>query len=638
MSTLNTDGKLVIQGQYGTLTLDADGGYRYALDDANAEVEALDKGQTVEDTFTYTLTDGDGDSSDATLTITVTATDNDLLKVGANGDDSIQGGGGNDVLIGDTGGKRVVVEPAQNYNLSFILDTSGSMAIELGNTGKTRLEVAVEAIKAKLDELAGFEGTVNAQIVGFSTSATSRSFMNLSSDNVQSAKDYLDALVADGGTNYEDAFNEAFNWMSGQTASNFTNVTYFMSDGSPTRNNAQASGGSDSTAQDVSQAVKGYTPLSEISQVEAIGIGDDVNREVLKVVDNTASDGLTLAPLPYAPGVTQTVDFPASFNVGDTGSLGRLENWTLTRGSGSVRLVRDSNGTYLRIDDTGTTNGPTTVVSDSITMAEPVNANDFYSLAFSYETNLAGAGSVSTRDHFVWRVEKLNDDGTWEVVSNNYENAVGSTITTQIMTNSLKGGTYRLAFDVENMTGTGNFILAVHGISRSLYRYTDDELVPAGEDVIVNSAEDFETALNGGSSSEVPAALGNDHLIGGGGDDILFGDQIDPSGVGGEAGSGYDGLVDYLTSQNGSAPTQEETLAFIKANYDKLIDGTRTDGGQDRLEGGQGNDQLFASANDDILIGGEGDDFLLGGLGSDTFVWNLGDGRQRDESRARRGQ
>ena len=630
VSSLNADGKLVIKGQYGTLTLDAQGGYSYALDSDNAEVAALDKGQTVDESFTYTLTDGDGDASDASLTITVTATDNDALVVGTNSDDTVQGGGGNDVLIGDTGGKYTVVEPAQNYNLSFILDTSGSMAFKLGDTGKTRLEVAVEALKAKLDELATFEGIINVQLVGFAQAAKSEPFLNLSQDNVQDAKDFLDSLEAKDGTNYQEAFNVASDWMTETSSNGYNNVAYFLSDGSPTLHNTTAGTGvtaspNDSTALDVSQAVKAYETLAQISQVEAIGIGNDVNREILKVVDNTADGGLTMVPLPYASGETQSVDYPATFDAGDTGSLGQLENWHQTGGSGSVSVVRNGSRTYLRIADSGTNDGATTVVSDSITMSEPVNANDFYSLAFTYQTSDGGSSNGIVRDHFVWRVEKLNDDGTWEVVSNNFENAVGTTTTTQIMANSLKGGTYRLAFDVDNGTGSSDFVLAVGGVSRSLYRYTDDELVPAGEDFIVNSAEEFETALDGGSSSDVPQEVGNDHLIGGAGDDILFGDQIEPAGVGGEAGSGYDGLVDHLTGQNGAEPTQEETLDFIKANYDKLIDKTRADGGKDLLEGGQGDDQLFASANDDILIGGAGDDFLLGGLGADTFKWNLGD-------------
>ena len=51
-------------GQYGVLTLNADGGsYSYTR---NAGTPG-----GVTDTFTYTLTDGDGDTATATLTITI---------------------------------------------------------------------------------------------------------------------------------------------------------------------------------------------------------------------------------------------------------------------------------------------------------------------------------------------------------------------------------------------------------------------------------------------------------------------------------------------------------------------------------------------------------------------------------------
>ncbi|MEX1827844.1 VCBS domain-containing protein [Luteibacter sp. CQ10] len=60
-----------IAGHYGTLTLNADGSYSYAVDDANATVNGLRNGQTLTDTYTYTITDADGDTSTTTLTITL---------------------------------------------------------------------------------------------------------------------------------------------------------------------------------------------------------------------------------------------------------------------------------------------------------------------------------------------------------------------------------------------------------------------------------------------------------------------------------------------------------------------------------------------------------------------------------------
>ncbi|MDY3197491.1 MAG: VCBS domain-containing protein, partial [Pseudomonadaceae bacterium] len=70
-ATTNADGDLVIEGEFGTLTISPDGSYTYALNNDNAEVNALKTGETLVDEFSYTLTDIDGDSDTATLTITI---------------------------------------------------------------------------------------------------------------------------------------------------------------------------------------------------------------------------------------------------------------------------------------------------------------------------------------------------------------------------------------------------------------------------------------------------------------------------------------------------------------------------------------------------------------------------------------
>ncbi|MFG6179464.1 DUF5801 repeats-in-toxin domain-containing protein [Halomonas sp. THAF12] len=70
-----TGGTLVIDGEYGTLTLNADGSYTYQLDNSNLDVQGLSDGEQLEENFTYTLTDGDSDADDATLTITIDGSD-----------------------------------------------------------------------------------------------------------------------------------------------------------------------------------------------------------------------------------------------------------------------------------------------------------------------------------------------------------------------------------------------------------------------------------------------------------------------------------------------------------------------------------------------------------------------------------
>ncbi|MDN6860512.1 VCBS domain-containing protein [Pseudomonas sp. CAN2814] len=60
-----------LQAIYGSLTINADGSYRYVVDNNNPAVQALSPGETRTEQFTYQVTDAGGLSAIATLTITV---------------------------------------------------------------------------------------------------------------------------------------------------------------------------------------------------------------------------------------------------------------------------------------------------------------------------------------------------------------------------------------------------------------------------------------------------------------------------------------------------------------------------------------------------------------------------------------
>ncbi|WP_336957775.1 beta strand repeat-containing protein [Sphingobium aquiterrae] len=79
-----------IQGSYGTLTLNADGSYSYALDNESSRVQGLNGTETRTETFTYTITDGDGDTSSATLVITVRGSDDPASVTGLDSTSSEQ--------------------------------------------------------------------------------------------------------------------------------------------------------------------------------------------------------------------------------------------------------------------------------------------------------------------------------------------------------------------------------------------------------------------------------------------------------------------------------------------------------------------------------------------------------------------
>jgi VCBS repeat-containing protein len=70
-SAVAANGDTQIKGQYGTLTIRADGSYSYAPDNSNATVDALNIGGSVTESFTYTVTDSNGNTASSVLTVKV---------------------------------------------------------------------------------------------------------------------------------------------------------------------------------------------------------------------------------------------------------------------------------------------------------------------------------------------------------------------------------------------------------------------------------------------------------------------------------------------------------------------------------------------------------------------------------------
>ena len=238
--------------------------------------------------------DGDGDTAEGA--IDVTAPEPDQLFVGGNGDNSFEGEGGDDVLIGDVGGGKTIIQPGQNYNVSIIVDVSGSMNDPSGTPGLTLMELTKQALLNLAEQLENHDGTVNVQLVPFSRHADSAvEINNLNSGNVQGLLDAIDALQAGGGTNYMAAFRESVDWFNSQSgqanASDFKNVNYFLTDGDPTfyydaNGNLQGPGNSTDYAT-LYASIQAFAELGDISSVYGIGMGNNVSENYLRFFDNT---------------------------------------------------------------------------------------------------------------------------------------------------------------------------------------------------------------------------------------------------------------------------------------------------------------------------------------------------------------
>ncbi|MBD9630912.1 retention module-containing protein [Pseudomonas sp. PDM19] len=444
--------------------------------------------------FHVGLTDGDGDSTGLNLCLDLSSPQS-VLVVGSNSSDldgsstqhtlpnpqdvdksgTISGGAGNDVLVGDPGGVSVYTQPGKNYNISLIVDTSGSMKDPSGTGSLSRMDLAKNALVNLVNAIKGHDGVINVSLVSFGDSATRVSYNGLTAANVALLISAINALSANGATNYDDAMQKASAWFNTQVGTNhadaahgYVNLAFFLTDGNPTVYNGNSGSGNSTSYNDMNVAITSGNDMLHHAgtlvgdnsvAVNAIGIGNGINSDYLRYFDNTNTTG--------------------------------------------------------------------TVVT--------------------------------------------NVDGT-------------------------------------NLSNT------------------------VGQPQIINTAEQLQAALQEGFSTSTPVSVGNDHLVGGAGNDILFGDVINTDqlawaghAAGTHNGQGFQGLVDYLTATNGTAPTAATISNYIIQHADQLNVAGDMRGGDDTLEGGAGNDLMFGQGGNDKLIGGPGDDIMYGGTGADEFIWKSGD-------------
>ncbi|WP_130538107.1 retention module-containing protein [Thiomicrorhabdus indica] len=539
-------------------------------------------GQELE--FTVDAVDGDGDSITGTINVEINSVDpdpqvpltfDDSLIVKENTSDTVGSDTFDDIIVGDKGGNNTVVNPAGDYNISIIADTSGSMS--------SRMDLLESSLKSFVDKLADHDGHINLQIVTFAGSASTEvnvaNLQDLNNGQLNQIKSTIDGFDADGGTNYEAGFEAAENWLSSQS-NGYDNLTYFLTDGDPTLYNGGGNG-SDTTDEVILESVDGFQGLSAISEVHAIGIGSGVSEDTLALFDNTDVVGTESFDT-----TIELADFSGSDEPLDTES-----DWTFSGDSNSEGYISD----YYKDLVIGDISHDPSLASKATSKVITMNANDW--ITFEYSTDNFGSD-----DYFKWSLISVSDGSV--IDSGTRSDSNGTTISTSAVSVT---GDYQLVFEVENVRGGEDWAYIDNIVQNSSID------VDKGVPTIIHTADELDAALTGGSTVVNPDDVGDDVLSGGYGDDIIFGDAPE---IQGHENEGWDGVLDAVSADTGSAnPSDQEIMDFLRSNLDQLV--TRSDqGGDDTLDGESGNDRLY---------GGAGDDTLTGGSGSDTFVYRAGD-------------
>ncbi|HIF5986112.1 TPA: tandem-95 repeat protein [Vibrio parahaemolyticus] len=276
--TLEVNGKTVTENSDGSYTVDLSSEPNQTSHQLSGTITVpADYNGSLD--FDVTATAGSVEVNNNTQmgadTASVSVRDYEFVS-GTHGDNNIVGSDDNDVIVGDVQGLQIV--EGQDYNIAFMLDTSGSMGYDVGRAVtelKTVLNTLIESASGP------HSGKVNVLLTTFSTDSKQVLELDLSSDNAKSqVESILDAIVkrGDGNTNYEAGFQSALNWFD-SADSGATNLSYFISDGRPNQ----------ATVNDA----------SNINQMDSIVLGVENNKLV------TLADVL---PADYKTGDVVTYD------------------------------------------------------------------------------------------------------------------------------------------------------------------------------------------------------------------------------------------------------------------------------------------------------------------------------------------
>nr|WP_312819213.1 immunoglobulin-like domain-containing protein [Pseudomonas sp.] len=462
--------------------------------------------------------------------------------------DSTTGTYGDDIIIADTAGLHMTA--GTNYNLAFVVDTSGSM----GSTG-------IEATKASLattfqtllaDAKATGVGTVNVLLVDFATQVKSTVAVTLNDAGLKTLLNALSGMSADGGTNYEDAFKTTANWFQSLKNAGVTgtNQTYFLTDGQPTYYQT----GEQTNPALANSSVKLDTLLGNISYK----MGDTLTNYQLDTNNRVSIDATG-----KLTAETRSFDL-----------LSLSYKWSAVT-TGLIHA--EGNGGYELSKLAGT--GSTTT-SDTLSNA----TSSFALLAALSSVEAVGVGTgISSTD-----LKPFDSDGVPQVnvdPSKISDAILGHTDQTIAGADTISGGDgHDIIFgdlvSFDSIPGSGieavqAFVATKLGVDTSL---VDAKVM---HQYISEHYTDFDLSRTND---------GADTLMGGGGNDILFGQ----------------GGNDYLDGGKGNdillGGTGNDTLLGGEGN-DLLFGGA----GNDMLIGGKGNDILSGGAGADTFVWKAGD-------------------------------
>ncbi|MDY4302974.1 retention module-containing protein [Pseudomonas salmasensis] len=539
-------------------------------------------------TVTSTSTESIGGSATTTAQLPVTvhpATYNSVT--GTSGSDTINGSDGNDIVVADIAGLNVV--QGKNYNIAFMIDTSGSMGADSIAAAKTSLTTTFNSLKNSIG--ASTSGTVNIFLADFSDQVNRTVTVNLKDPGaLDSLQKVLDSMVSTGGTNYEDVFKAASNFFKSAQATGNTgaiNTTYFITDGQPTFYQA---------SEQTNPYLYGNVRLDDVVTMNnyTIGTATRINIDSNNYLDINSAGKVTLWSYGwgYNKGIIHAQG-DGTYEISVQGGLGYDTDYSTTLNSNSAFALLKGLSTggveAIGLNSGVSLNQLAPYDSDGKPQAN-IDPKDLANAILGHtEATLPGADTVSGGDG--------NDILFGDLVSFSGINGEGY--------NALQ------AF-VAQKTG-----VAVSAVTASnVHQYVTEHYVDFG----ASGAKDAGDTLLGGAGDDIlfgqggndtlDGGKGNDILLGGTGNDILIGGSGADTFVWKSGDIGNDVIKDFKASEGDRIDLRDLLKGETDSTIDNYLKITTVDGVSTLQVSSEG--KLNAAgglANADVTIKLEGNDW-----------------------------
>ena len=568
-------GATLIAGTFGTLTIEANGGYSYSLDNARPATESLATGATVNEVFTYLLRDAHGATSVAQLSFNIQGSDEApnsaptgaVVIVGAA---SVGATLTADNTLADVDGLGAISYQWRADGVDIDGATTGSYVLTAAEAGKT-----ITVLASYIDLRGSPEAVVSAP-----TSAV----FNPTHTGTANA-DTLTGTAAD----------EQFFGLEGNDTINAGSGDDLLDGGIG-----------------IDRMLGGLGNDTYVVDSAGDGVIEGVNAGIDTI---QSSIGKSLATLVNIENLTLT----GASNLNATGNAlnniltGNDGNNVLNGGLGADTMQGGLGDDTYGVDNIGD------VVIEAVGAGvDKVNALISYTLGDNVEKlaltgvdNLNGTGN------------SLNNAMTGNAGNNILDGAAGA----DTMNGGLGDDTY-LVDNVGDYVGEGinaGIDTILSSISKSIASLVNVEnLVLTGTGNLNATGNALNNILTGNDGINVlNGGLGADTMAGGLGNDAYIVDSVGDVVIE-NAGEGTDKInaaISYTLLDN------FENLALtgsadLNCTGNAINNGLTGNSGNNSLDGGLGNDVLSGGAGLDILIGGLGNDRLTGGADADQFVFN----------------